>query len=142
MVVPCTFFTFCFNDPATTETYTYRHTPSLHCSLPISRASDATRARLDREAAKRDITAALDADLADHRMHHEQLGNARSRLVPLAKKRAELDLASYAAGKLDLGTALLSTLALVEAEVDALAREAEVARDAIRINYIYGETGR
>ena len=106
-----------------------------------ARASEATRARLDREAAKRDIAAALDADLADHRMHHEQLGNARSRLVPLAKKRAELDLASYAAGKLDLGAALLSTLALAEAEVDALAREAEVARDAIRINYIYGETG-
>lgn len=75
-------------------------------------------------------------------MHHEQLANARTRLVPLAKKRAELDLASYAAGKLDLGTALLSTLALAEAEVDALAREAEVARDAIRINYIYGEAGR
>ena len=107
-----------------------------------ARASEATRARLDREAAKRDIAAALDADLADHRMHHEQLGNAQSRLVPLAKKRAELDLASYAAGKLDLGTALLSTLTLAEAEVDALAREAEVARDAIRINYIYGEAGR
>src|SRR3546814_3117833 len=70
-------------------------------------------------------------------MHHEQLGNARSRLVPLAKKRAELDLASYAAGKLDLGTALLSTLAQVEAGVDALARDTEVARDAIRVNYIY-----
>ncbi len=107
-----------------------------------ARASEAMRARLDREAAKRDIAAALDADLADHRMHHEQLANARTRLVPLAKKRAELDLASYAAGKLDLGTALLSTLALAEAEVDALAREAEVARDAIRINYIYGEAGR
>lgn len=107
-----------------------------------ARASEATRARLDREAAKRDIAAALDADLADHRMHHEQLDNARSRLVPLAKKRAELDLSSYAAGKLDLGTALLSTLALAEAEVDALAREAEVARDAIRINNLYGETGR
>ena len=107
-----------------------------------ARASEATRARLDREAAKRDIAAGLDADLADHRMHHEQLANARTRLVPLAKKRAELDLASYAAGKLDLGTALLSTLALAEAEVDALAREAEVARDAIRINYIYGEAGR
>ena len=77
-----------------------------------------------------------------HRMHHEQLTNARSQLVPLAKKRAELDLVSYAAGKLDLGTALLSTLALAEAEVDALSREAEVARDAIRINTIYGETGR
>lgn len=107
-----------------------------------ARASEATRVRLDREAAKRDIAAALEADLADHRMHHEQLGNALSRLVPLAKKRAELDLASYAAGKLDLGTALLSTLAFAEAEVDLLAREAEVARDAIRINYLYGEKGR
>ena len=42
-------------------------------------------------------------------------------------------------GKLDLGSALLSTLALAEAEVDALSREADVARDAIRINFTYGE---
>ena len=66
------------------------------------------------------------------------LMNARQTLVPLAKRRAELDMASYAAGKLDLGSALLSTLALAEAEVDALSREADVARDAIRINYTYG----
>src|SRR3990167_4360756 len=101
-----------------------------------------SKRRQDPKIAARAIAAGLDADLADHRMHHEQLANARTRLVPLAKKRAELDLASYAAGKLDLGTALLSTLALAEAEVDALAREAEVARDAIRINTIYGEAGR
>ena len=44
-----------------------------------------------------------------------------------------------AAGKLDLGTALLSTLALAEAEVEALNREADVARDAVRINITYGE---
>jgi hypothetical protein len=72
-------------------------------------------------------------------MHHQRLMNARQTLVPLAKRRAELDMASYAAGKLDLGSALLSTLALAEAEVDALAREADVARDAIRINFTYGE---
>ena len=34
----------------------------------VRAASEAMRARLDREAAKRDIAAALDADLADHRM--------------------------------------------------------------------------
>ena len=79
------------------------------------------------------------AVLADHAMHHQRLMNARNTLVPLAKRRAELDMASYAAGKLDLGSALLSTLALAEAEVDALAREADVARDAIRINFTYGE---
>jgi outer membrane protein, heavy metal efflux system len=74
-----------------------------------------------------------------HRMHDEQLANARTRLVPLAKKRAQLDLESFGAGRLDLGTALLSTLTLAEAEVDALGREAEVARDTIRINFTYGE---
>lgn len=107
-----------------------------------ARASEATRARLDREAAERELSAALTADLAMHRMHDEQLANARTRLVPLAKKRAKLDLESFGAGRLDLGTALLSTLALAEAEVDALDREAEVARDAVRIRFTYGEEAR
>ena len=75
-------------------------------------------------------------------MHDEQLVNARTRLVPLAKQRAQLDLESFGARRLDLGSALLSTLALAEAEVDALAREAEVARDAVRIIFTYGEARR
>lgn len=106
--------------------------------LIAARESDARRARLMRDAGERDLTAELDADLADYAFHQQRLLNARQTLVPLAKRRAELDLASYRAGKLDLGSALLSTLALAEAEVEALAREADVARDAIRINYTYG----
>jgi len=107
--------------------------------LIAARESEASRARLMREAGERDVLAALDGDLADHVMHHQRLMNARQTLVPLAKRRAELDMASYAAGRLDLGSALLSSLTLAEAEVDALAREADVARDAIRINFTYGE---
>lgn len=103
-----------------------------------ARASEETQARLLRAAAERELVAALDSDLADHAMHMQRLANARNVLVPLATRRAELDMASFAAGKLDLGNALLSSLALAEAEVDALAREADVARDAIRINYTYG----
>lgn len=99
--------------------------------------SNADRARLDREAARRQWVAALQSDMADHAMHDERLRNARDTLVPLAKRRAELDRDSYAAGKLDLGSALLSTLALAEAEVDGLDREADVARDAVRINVTY-----
>lgn len=101
--------------------------------------SQARRARFEREAGERELVAALDADLADHAMHHERLRNARETLVPLAKRRAELDRDSYAAGKVDLGTALLSTLALAEAEVETLNREAEVARDAVRITITYQE---
>lgn len=107
--------------------------------LIAARQSDARRAGSLREAGERDILAELDADLADHAMHMRRLENARNTLVPLARRRAELDMASYAAGRLDLGSALLSTLALAEAEVEALSREADVARDAIRINFTYGE---
>ena len=104
-----------------------------------ARVSEAARTRFMRQAVEREVVAALDTDLADHLMHHQRLENARQTLVPLARKRAELDRDSYGAGTVDLGTALLSSLALAEAEVDALAREAEVARDAIRINLTYGE---
>lgn len=107
--------------------------------LIAARENDANRARFMRIAGERDTVAALDSDLADHAMHHQRMMNARQTLVPLAKHRAELDMASYAAGKLDLGSALLSTLAEAEAEVDALSREADVMRDAIRLNYTYGE---
>ncbi|MFA6115206.1 MAG: TolC family protein [Sphingomonas sp.] len=111
-----------------------RQNPKIDASTSMARGS-----RFDREALKRELAATLDADLADHVMHHERWRNARETLVPLAKRRAELDRDSYAAGKLDLGTALLSTLALAEAEVETLNREADVARDAVRITITYGE---
>ena len=101
-------------------------------------AREAERYRYERTAAEREVLAGLDGDLADHLMHHQRLENARNTLVPLTKRRAELDMASYAAGRLDLGSALLSSLALAEAEIDALAREADVARDTVRINFTYG----
>lgn len=98
----------------------------------------AQQVRLDRVAMEREVLAALEADLADHLMHHQRLENARKTLVPLANKRAVLDRNSYAAGAVDLGTALLSSLALAEVEIDALSREADVARDAVRISMTYG----
>ncbi len=95
------------------------------------------RARLDRADAERELVAALASDLADHRMHHERLIRAQTTLVPLARRRAELDRASYAAGRIDLATAQQSAIALAEAEVDLLDREADVARDGVRISLTY-----
>jgi len=111
-----------------------RQNPRIDASSSLAQGS-----RFDRDAIRAELLASLESDLADHAMHHERLRNAREVLVPLAKRRAELDRDSYAAGKTDLGTALLATLALAEAEVEALNREAEVARDAVRITITYGE---
>ena len=102
-----------------------------------ARGNEAERARFERLAGEREVIAALEGDLAEHAMHHARLENARDNLVPLARKRAKLDFDSYGAGTVDLGTALLATLTVAEAEVDLLVREAEVARDAIRITITY-----
>lgn len=103
-----------------------------------ARASEAARAHFEKEAAKREAIASLQADLADHAMDHDRFVRARDVLVPLAKKRAELDRASYGANTVDLGTALQSTYELAKVEFDELDREAAVARDGVRINLTYG----
>ena len=103
----------------------------------VARVNEAERARFERLAGEREIVAALEGDLAEHAMHHARLENARDNLVPLARRRAKLDFDSYGAGTVDLGAALLATLSVAEAEVDLLNREAEVARDAVRIIITY-----
>ena len=87
-----------------------------------ARANEAERARFDRLAGEREAIAALEGDLAEHAMHHARMENARDNLVPLARKRAKLDFDSYGAGTVDLGTALLATLTVAEAEVDQIGR--------------------
>lgn len=110
--------------------------------LIAARTSEAERARLDRFAAERETIASLETEIAGHTEHHDRFERARDVLVPLARKRAELDRAGYAAGTVDLGTALGTTFALAGAEIDALDREAALVRDAVKINLTFGEDNR
>jgi outer membrane protein, heavy metal efflux system len=103
-----------------------------------ARTQTANRVRIEREAARRTLVAALDADLADHAMHHDRLMRAQATLLPLAKRRADLETSSYAAGTASLPDVLGAFLALAEVRIDALAREADVARDGVRIVLTYG----
>jgi cobalt-zinc-cadmium efflux system outer membrane protein len=103
-----------------------------------ARTQTANRVRIEREAARRATAASLEADLADHVMHHDRLARAETTLVPLATRRADLETASYAAGSATLSEALNATLALAEARIDTLDREADVARDGVRIALTYG----
>lgn len=103
-----------------------------------ARAREAERARLEREAALRELKAQLEADLAEHAKHYAQYARARDTIVPLAEQRAKLDLASYEAGKLDLGLALTATIDAAEAELNLFDREAETVRGAVMIKLTYG----
>ena len=103
-----------------------------------ARAETAGRVRIEREAARRELLAALDASLADHAMHHDRLHRALETLVPLAKRRADLETASYGAGTASLADVLQAFLAFAEARIDAIDREADVVRDGARIVLTYG----
>ena len=102
-----------------------------------ARTQTAGRVRIEREAARRELLATLDADLADHAMHHDRLARARLTLVPLAKEKADLETAGYGAGTASLADVLGAFLALAEARLDLLNREADVVRDGARIALTY-----
>ena len=103
-----------------------------------AKAASASRVTAEREAMRRQLRAQLDADLADHAMRHDRMMRAQATLVPLARRKADLETASYAAASASLSDVLQAFLGLAEARVDALDREAAVVRDAVRINLNYG----
>lgn len=103
-----------------------------------AKVASAGRVSAEREAMRRQLRAQLDADLADHAMHHDRMMRAQATLVPLARRKADLETASYAAASASLSDVLQAFLGVAEARVDALDREAAVVRDAVRINLNYG----
>ncbi len=91
----------------------------------------------EREAARRLLAADLDADLADHAMHHEQWMNARDTLQPIAEQRVKLETASYAARRASLTDVSDAYAALADARLTTLDREALVAADGARLSLTY-----
>lgn len=108
--------------------------------LIAARIAEAGAALAEREDARRALRAELEAGLADHAMHHEQLERARSTLLPLARQQSDLETASYAAGRASLADVIAARTQLVEAELLVIDREVEVALDAARLVLTYGDT--
>ena len=106
--------------------------------LIAARRAEASKAEAEREDTRRMLAAQLDGDLADHEMHHEQWLRTTGTVVPAAQHRADLETASYAAGRAGLADVLDAMTALADAKLTALEREAMVMRDGARIVLTYG----
>ena len=63
-------------------------------------------------------------------------------LLPLARERAELETASYSAGRASLTDVIDAKAAFADAELTALDREADVASDAVRLTITFGSDDR
>jgi cobalt-zinc-cadmium efflux system outer membrane protein len=98
-----------------------------------ARVAAAGQARAEREATRRELVSQLDAGLADHAMHHDQWMRAQNVSAPLARQRADLETASYGAGRAGLADVLQALTALANAQLTLLDREALVAIDGARL---------
>ena len=105
--------------------------------LIAARLADRNRVHLEREDRRRILTAELDDAVADHVMHHAQWRRAVETLVPTAEQRAHLEVASYSAGRAGFDEVRMALTDLADAKLDALEREAMVARDGVRIVLTY-----
>ena len=99
--------------------------------------ASAGRVLAEREAARRTLAADLDADIADHVMHHEQWMRAQGTLQPLAEQRVKLETASYGAGRASLIDVADAFAALADATLTTVDREAKVAADGAGLNFTY-----
>ncbi|MDB5582287.1 MAG: transporter [Bradyrhizobium sp.] len=102
-----------------------------------ARLAEAAGVRAEREDAARALAASLDGGLADHAMHHAQWMRSRDKLEPLARERVDLETASYGAGRASLVDVVDAHLALVDATLATLDREALVAIDGARLTLTY-----
>jgi outer membrane protein TolC len=111
-----------------------RQDPMIDASV-----ADAGAARADEEDLRRSLLADLEAGIADHLMHYEQWMRAQGTLLPLARQRADLEIASYLAGRASLTDMIAAQTMLADSSLTELDREATVARDGARLVLTYGE---
>ena len=111
---------------------------SRQAPVIAARAADARRVSAEREAAEREWTATLQGDLAEYDVARTRWVRARDVVLPNLRTRADLETASYGAGRAGIMEVLDAFTALANGRLDALDKEADVARRAVRFTLIYG----
>jgi outer membrane protein TolC len=93
----------------------------------------------ERQDLQRAITAQFEADLAAWRSANRQWQRAREQLLPLARDRADLETASFAAGRADLIDVIAARTALALLELEILEREEAAVQAAATLRLTYAE---
>lgn len=102
-------------------------------------ATEAAATRAERDDQMRALEAQFAADLARWRSAVAQWERARDELLPLARQRADLEMASYAAGRASLLDVIAAHTALIELELEILERESAAVLAATRLRLTYVE---
>jgi len=101
--------------------------------------AQAMAAAAEHQDSLRAITAQFESDLAAWHSALRQWQRARDELLPLARDRADLETASFAAGRADLIDVIAARTALEMLELDILEREAAAVEAAAILQLSYAE---
>jgi cobalt-zinc-cadmium efflux system outer membrane protein len=92
-----------------------------------------------RETLSREHTEQLEDQLADYQRLDRSVQRNQQTLVPLAKEKVELSLASYRAGKGDLNSVVTARRELIETRLKQIDVEEQRALTSARLHFTYGE---
>ncbi|POA35605.1 MULTISPECIES: TolC family protein [unclassified Pseudomonas] len=95
----------------------------------------------EREATVREHTEQLEESLAEYERLNRAARRSQESLVPLAKEKVGLTMASYRAGKGDLAAVIAARRELIEARLKQIDVEEQRALSNARLYFNYGETG-
>lgn len=101
--------------------------------------TEAAAVQAERDDQLRALEAQFLADLARWRSAVTQWERAQGELLPLARHRADLETASYEAGRASLLDVIAARTALIEVELEILQREAAAVHAATRLRLTYVE---
>ncbi len=94
----------------------------------------------EREVFSREHTQQLEDQVADYERLNRAVHRSQSSLLPLAKEKVELTMASYRAGKGDLNSVVAARRELIEARLKQIDVEEQRALTSARLYFAYGES--
>lgn len=111
---------------------------------PMIAAKSAERKALDaeREAAMREHSAQVEADVAEYQRLSSAVKRQREVLIPLASEKASLALAAWRSGKGGLTDVVAARSDRIDMELAAIALEGERQQLAARMYYLYSKESR
>jgi len=124
---------FTFDLPLFPET---RQNPKI-----AAKRAELNQLQAEREAQAREHTQQLEEQLADYQRLDRAVRRTQKTLLPLAKEKAELTLASYKAGKTELSEVVAARRELIEARLKQIDINEQKALTSARLYFAYGEAG-
>jgi len=98
-----------------------------------------TALEAEHQVAIREHNAMLEEALAEHQRLSKAVKRAKEILIPLAEEKVALTFAAWRGNQSDLPTLIAARQERIDAELKAIALEAERQQLAARLHYTYGE---